>query len=245
VRLERDGMKFMITSPDPGEAVSLHDDLEREYQRRFLPLQEYRKKVWSVLIRDFFQKYIVASATVLDLGCGWGEFINQVQAGRRIGMDLNPDSPAHLAPAVEFCLQDCSLPWQLPENSLDVIFTSNFFEHLPNKIALKQTLAHACKALRPGGKIICLGPNIKFLPGTYWDFWDHEVPLTELSLREILEISGFRTLECLDRFLPYTMVGGSQPPLWQIQLYLKLPFVWKLLGKQFLLVAEKSPSAES
>jgi SAM-dependent methyltransferase len=230
----------MIVSPGSGgKTPSLNDDLQKEYQRRFLPLQQYRQKVWSVLTREFFQRYVARDAAVLDLGCGWGEFINQIQAGRRLGMDLNPDSPAHLDSAVEFFQQDCSLPWPLPENSLNIIFTSNFFEHLPNKLALKQTLAQAYKALRPGGKIICLGPNIKFLPGAYWDFWDHQVALTELSLKEILGITGFQVTECVDRFLPYTMVGGSQPPLWKIRLYLKLPFTWKLFGKQFLLVAQK------
>jgi len=218
---------------------SLQDDLQKEYQRRFSPLQEYRRKVWSVLTREFFQKHVRPDATVLDLGCGWGEFINQIQASRRLGMDLNPDSPAHLAPTIEFLQQDCSAPWPLFEGGLDVIFTSNFFEHLPSKLALKQTLAEAYQALRPGGEIICLGPNIKFLPGCYWDFWDHEVALTELSLKEILEITGFEVTTCVDRFLPYTMVGGAQPPLWQIRLYLKLPFVWKFFGKQFLLIARK------
>jgi hypothetical protein len=87
-----------------------------------------------------------------------------------------------------------------------------------------------------------MGPNVKFLPGSYWDFWDHEVALTELSLKEILEITGFHVTECRDRFLPYTMVGGSQPPLWKIRLYLKFPIAWKLLGKQFLLVAHKPPA---
>jgi len=230
----------MVTpSTSGGSAPSLNDDLQKEYQRRFLPLQQYRRKVWSVLTGEFFQKYIAPEATVLDLGCGWGEFINQIRAGRRFGMDLNPDSPSHLDPGVEFLHQDCSLPWSVAPGSLDVVFTSNFFEHLPHKLALKQTLAAAYQALRPGGKIICLGPNIKFLPGTYWDFWDHEVALTELSLKEILEITGFRVTECIDRFLPYTMVGGSQPSLWKIRLYLRLPFAWKLLGKQFLLIAHK------
>ena len=30
-----------------------------------------------VLIRDFFQKLVPETGTVLDLGCGWGEFVNR------------------------------------------------------------------------------------------------------------------------------------------------------------------------
>jgi hypothetical protein len=41
------------------------------------------------------------------------------------------------------------------------------------------------------------------------------------------------------------MAGGSQPPLWAVSLYLKLPPVWKILGKQFLLIAVKPPGPEN
>lgn len=226
-------------------AVSLNDDLQLEYQRRFQPLREYRKKVWRVLVDEFFQKLVPIESTVLDVGCGWGEFINQIKARRRFGMDLNPDSHTRLDPEIEFLKQDCSAAWPVPENSLDIVFSSNFFEHLPHKVALKLTLEEAFKALRPGGKLICIGPNIKFLPDTYWDFWDHEVALTELSLKEILEIIGYEMVECTDRFLPYTMVGSAQKPIWMVSLYLKLPFVWKFFGKQFLVVARKPDASHT
>ncbi len=84
-----------------------------------------------------------------------------------------------------------------------------------------------------------MGPNIKFVPGAYWDFLDHHIALTEMSLKESLELSGFCVERCEDRFLPYTMVGGSKPPLWTVALYLKVPLLWKLKGKQFLLIASK------
>lgn len=226
-------------SHEVSRVVSLNDDLQQEYQRRFQPLREYRRKVWRILVDEFFQKYVPPDSTVLDVGCGWGEFINQVKARRRLGMDLNPDSQQQLDPAVEFLRQDCSTPWPVAKNSLDIVFSSNFFEHLPHKVALKLTLEEAFAALRPGGKLICMGPNIKFLPDTYWDFWDHEVALTELSLREILEIIGFEVVECRDRFLPYTMVGSAPKPLWTVGLYLRLPVAWKIFGKQFLMVAQK------
>ncbi len=218
---------------------ALSEELQRQYARRFTPLQEYRRRVWSVLTRDFFQQIVGTDKTILDLGCGWGEFINQIEARKKYGMDLNPASPDHLAAEVQFLNQDCSAPWQVPPGSLDIVFTSNFFEHLPDKEALKRTLQEALRALRPGGQIICLGPNIKFVPGMYWDFLDHHVALTELSLKEALELTGFQVTRCQDRFLPYTMVGGSLPPIWAVQLYLKLPFVWKWKGKQFLVIAAK------
>ena len=87
--------------------------------------------------------------------------------------------------------------------------------------------------------MIALGPNIKYLPGSYWDFWDHFLCLTELSLGEALENNGFNLILSHARFLPYTTVNGPDYPAALIKLYLKLPFVWPLFGKQFLVVAER------
>lgn len=123
---------------------------------------------------------------------------------------------------------------------LEVIFTSNFFEHLPAKHALEQTLLEAHKALLPGGLLIAMGPNIKYLPGAYWDFFDHYLPLTELSLIEVLRKCGFEVVFCRDRFLPYTMSDGREYPVWMLRLYLKMPLTWRLFGKQFLVVARKN-----
>ena len=153
-------------------------DLSRIYAQRFAANLDYRKRVWRVLIDSFFMRYVSHDAAVLDLGCGYGEFINQIHAGRKYAMDLNPDAPRYLSPDVQFIRQDCSQPWPIDEASLDVIFTSNFFEHLPDKVAIGRTLDQAHQALKPGGLLIAIGPNIKLIPGTYWDFWDHYIPLT-------------------------------------------------------------------
>jgi len=214
------------------------DELADQYERRFRKHQDYRRRVWSVLA-PYFQRYIKSTDAVLDLGCGWGEFINQIHAKKKFGMDLNRQSPEHLSPDVQFFLHDCSEPWPLEPNSIDTIFTSNFFEHLPDKAALKSTISYAFTALKPGGKLICLGPNIKCVAGAYWDFCDHHVMLTELSLSEILELSGFHTVESRDRFLPYTAVGRREVPLWVVRLYLSLPIVWRFFGGQFLVIARK------
>lgn len=218
-----------------------HDesDLSRIYAQRFASNLEYRKRVWRVLIESFFQQYIPHDATVLDLGCGYGEFINQVRAGRKYAMDLNPDAPRYLARDVEFIRQDCAQTWPLPEESLDVVFTSNFFEHLPDKVALGKTLDQVHKALRQGGRLIAMGPNIKLVAGAYWDFWDHYVPLTESSLGAALENRGFRIERKEVAFLPYTMAGKRPAPLALVRLYLALPLLWRFVGKQFLVVAVK------
>ncbi len=215
------------------------DELSGIYRQRFEKMRAYRTRVWDVLIRGKFQARVQPGETVLDLGCGYGEFINQIRCGKKYGMDLNPDSRKNLAPEVELIEQDCSQRWPFPDGALDTIFTSNFFEHLPGKAALKATLDEAHRCLRPGGQLIAIGPNIKFLPGKYWDFWDHHLPLTEASLSEGLTTCGFTIRECVDRFLPYTMVNACEVPPFLIAAYLRFPLAWKILGRQFLVTAVK------
>jgi SAM-dependent methyltransferase len=214
-------------------------DLQRIYEARFAKSAAYRKRVWKILVPQFFQQFIRSDAAVLDLGCGYGEFINEVRCGAKFAMDLNPDARGFLDPSIAFLEQDCTVQWQIAPASLDVVFTSNFFEHLPDKTALGRTLEQAHRCLRSGGHLIAMGPNIRFLPGAYWDFWDHYLPLTELSLGEGLANRGFEVVKSVDRFLPYTLVRQREYPDLCLQFYLKLPLVWRFLGRQFVVVAQK------
>jgi hypothetical protein len=88
---------------------------------------------------------------------------------------------------------------------------------------------------------MALGPNVKFVGGAYWDFWDHHIALTDLSMKEVLEIHGFKVEMALDRFLPYTMVNSRNYPTLLVSLYLSIPLLWKIVGRQFFIVARKTP----
>jgi SAM-dependent methyltransferase len=229
-------MKTEFSSPTDRETKG---DLQREYARRFANQAQYRDDVWKVLTADFFQRLISPDATVLDLGCGWGEFVNNIAAAKKYGMDLNPESRDRLASDVELLEQDASREWPLTANCLDCVFTSNFFEHLRTKDDLRCTVEQIYRCLRPGGQLICIGPNIRCVPGSYWDFWDHYLPLTERSLGGMLELLGFQIERRVARFLPYQMSGGRPAPLPLLRLYLRLPFVWPIVGRQFLVIARK------
>jgi SAM-dependent methyltransferase len=219
--------------------ISNPDELKRIYHRRFADTAAYRNRVWQVLTANYFSRWVMPNHTVLDLGCGYGEFINNVKVAKKYAMDLNPDARQHLASDVHFLEQDCSTEWAVPESSLDIVFTSNFFEHLPDKRAVSNTLGEAFRCLRSGGRLIAMGPNIKYVPGAYWDFFDHHTALSESSLGEALEIEGFELAQVTSRFLPYTLVGAPEYPLFLLRVYLALPVLWRIKGAQFLIVASK------
>jgi SAM-dependent methyltransferase len=220
------------------ETLHSRDDLQQIYRARFKGAAEYRKKMWGVLAA-FLQQWIPANGTVLDLGCGYCEFINAIACARKFGMDLNPDSVVFAAAGTTILEQDCSQSWRIDYNSLDAVFTSNFFEHLPTKATLESTLVQTLRALKPGGRLIAMGPNIRCLAGAYWDFFDHYLPLSERSLVEVLTKVGFEIEVSRPRFLPYTTAGKTYP-MAAIRAYLALPFIWRLFGRQFLVVARKA-----
>ncbi|MFB3077603.1 MAG: class I SAM-dependent methyltransferase, partial [Lysobacterales bacterium] len=133
--------------------------LSDQYQRRFQASADYRDQVWKKILEAQLQSLVGEDQIVLDLGCGWGEFSRNVAAKQKFAMDLNADAASHLDAATEFLHQDCSQTWPLADDSLDVVFSSNFIEHLPDKEALERTLEQALRCLKPGGRIILLGPN--------------------------------------------------------------------------------------
>ncbi len=214
--------------------------LENCYQIRFGDDITYRNRVWQILTGKFFSKHVQKDSAILDLGCGRGEFVNHIQARKKYAMDLNPENAHHLEENVTFLEQDCAKSWQLDDASLDVVFTSNFLEHLFGWQAVESALLEVKRCLKPGGKVIIMGPNIKYLGGHYWDFWDHRTPLTESSLAEILTILGFSVDLSVAKFLPFTMSRKFKPPVFLMRLYLGCPLFWRIFGKQFLIVAGKS-----
>lgn len=219
-------------------------ELQSIYERRFTEKNTlYRARVWDVLVTDFFSGFVGREATVLDLGCGYGEFINAVQCRAKLAMDLNPKAREYLAAGTQFHQHDCTVAWPIASDSLDVVFTSNFFEHLPDKLALKMTLAEARRCLKPRGLLIALGPNIRFVQGAYWDFWDHYLCLTEKSLAEAMENNGYEISRSHAQFLPYTTINQPLYPMFFVRMYLRLPLLWRIFGRQFLVVARKSGGA--
>lgn len=218
------------------------EKLMEQYHRRFAALEEYRNKVWGILCTEFFSRYIPRDAKILELGSGWGEFINNIEAAEKYAMDLNPATAERLSTDVTCIRQDCSQHWDLESDSFDIIFTSNFLEHLQDKESIERTISEAERCLKEDGLIICMSPNIKYVHGAYWDFWDHLIPLTEMSCAEILTMCGFSVELCIPRFLPYSMSQGRRPNLYLLSLYLRLPFLWPLLGKQFLVIGRKPRS---
>jgi len=220
--------------------VDLAPILQRIYENRFPPHEiEAMRAVWKVLVREFFQSRVRSDATILDVGAGACLFINEVSARRRIAVDANPNLAKFAAAGVEAIVtQDLSLA-EVPDTSVGHAFLSNVLEHMPDFLGVLGLLGAIHAKLEPGGTLLILQPNFRLLSGRYFDFIDHQVILTDASLREALESVGFEIVEQRIRFLPYTSKSALPKWPWLVRLYLKLrPAQW-LFGKQTFVVARK------
>jgi SAM-dependent methyltransferase len=208
------------------------------YDRRF-GADERRSKdlLWRVLCERFFQRWVPDGACVVDLGAGLCEFLNHIRAREKWALDIDPRVAKYAGPGVRtHCGPAHDLGW-LPTSSVDVVFASNIFEHFLTKEDVITALREVHRVLRPGGRILVLGPNIRFASRVYWDFFDHHLPLSDRSMREALETCGFWLEHARPRFLPYTT--KSRAPQWPVlvRLYLRCLPLQLVFGKQMFLVA--------
>ena len=213
-------------------------DVKKIYETRFINIEE-RKLVWKVLVKDFFQQYIDKNDIVLDAGCGYGEFINNIICGKKIAVDLNPETKKYLNKDVKYYLATTTKMSFIKEKSIDKIFVSNFFEHLEKKDITK-TIKEFKRILKKGGKVLILQPNIRFCHNDYWMFFDHITALDDRVMVEVFSSQGFKLKKLILKFLPFTMKSVLPKMPIFVKLYLKFPFFWQVLGKQSFLIFKKS-----
>jgi len=215
-------------------------ELARLYRGRFTVDELMNKRqLWQALYDGFFRRMIKREDTVLDLGAGSCEFINACHATNKIAVDLNPET-THFAQDARVVLAPSDQMSEIPDASVDVVFTSNFFEHLPDKRALLDTMNECGRVLRSGGKLLVLMPNLRYVGERYWDYFDHHLPLTHHSLAEGLSMAGFTIDRVIPRFVPYTVKDSPlKVRAGMVHLYLKVPVLWPLLGRQMFVAAHK------
>lgn len=193
-----------------------------------------RRTVWQALWRYYFSRIVPADGCVLDLGCGYGDFINNVRARRRIALDAWPGFAQHLDPDVEPIVASVTDLHAIEPGSVDFAFASNLFEHIP-QADFAQVLDSLRSKLSARGSLTILQPNYRYAFREYFDDYTHVSIYSHVSLCDFLRANGWEVIEVRPRFLPLTV--KSRLPVWPplIGLYLRSPF--KPLGKQMLVRA--------
>ncbi|MBP5158620.1 MAG: class I SAM-dependent methyltransferase [Treponema sp.] len=218
-------------------------DLQELYANRFSEEAEARKNRLWVEICRYLRKFIPADAgTVVDVAAGYCDFINNIGIGKKkFALDLNPDVQKHAVPGVEVLVGDVeeSMGRRFAEGAVSLFFMSNFLEHI-SKDKISSLMRMEYRLLEKGGCMLILTPNIKYVGGKYWDFFDHITPITDKALVEEAESIGFRTERVVERFLPFTTKSALPQAPWIVRLYLALmPLSGRVFGEQSLLLFVK------
>ena len=213
------------------------EGLRRLYASRFTAEEgPARDAVWRVLCTDFFQRWVDPGSVVLEIGAGYCEFINNIQAATKIAVDLNPEIKHRANRDVRTIITSATDLSEVATGSVDVVFAGNFLEHI-SKDDILQTLDEAHRVLSPTGRLLVLQPNIRLCREDYWMFFDHISPLDERSLGEAFAMADFATEKTIVRFLPYTTKSHLPTSAALVRAYLKFPPLWRLVGKQTFMVA--------
>ena len=221
------------TASDVAGPHSIYDLRFGEHER------SQKEAVWREIARFLQRRYIPESSKVLDVAADVGYFIRNITAAERWASDLR-DTSAHFPEDVRFLRSDgLALAEVAPTDYFDLVFMSNYLEHLDSPESVIEQLRVAWRLLKPGGRVLILQPNIKLVGGAYWDFIDHRVALTDESLEEAAAFAGFTSDVRIRRFLPYSTKGRlpSHPLL--VRGYLRFSPAWRLLGKQTLYIGRR------
>ena len=207
------------------------------YHQTRLAFDHRRDALWRSLWRFYFCKIISPDQCVLDLGCGYGDFINNVVARRRIAVDTWEGFLKYVDPAVERVVGNVMDLDFIEEGAVDFAFASNLFEHLS-----MPDFAYVLKMLKPklatGGTLNILQPNYRYAYREYFDDYTHISLFSHISLADFLKANGFDPLEIRPRFLPLTIRSRLPVSPWLVKAYLASPI--KPLAKQMLIRARVS-----
>jgi ubiquinone/menaquinone biosynthesis C-methylase UbiE len=212
-------------------------NVESIYRNRFSKKLEFRRVMWQVLCRDFFQRYFPPEGTVVEIGAGYCEFINSILAVKKIAVDINPEISNFADPNIQIIQSTSSDLSKIATSSVDRVFASNFFEHL-TRPDISFTLAEVRRILKTGGMIVIMQPNFRYCYKDYFMFFDHITELDHHSMEEVLKINGFSPQKIIPQFMPYSTQSNLPSSLFLLKMYLRLPFLWKIFGGQMLIIAK-------
>jgi hypothetical protein len=213
-------------------------NFQRLYEYRFNGIdQGTRAAVWRE-IAPFVHRLMGSPQVVLDPAAGRCEFINAVPAAERWAVDQTDYAERDADPGVTTVVADI-LDADLPRDHFGGVWVSNFLEHLLTQEQTATFLERMHGAMSPGGRIAIMGPNFRYCAKEYFDCADHTLVYTHTAIAEHLYAAGFEPERIVPRFLPYSFRGRLPATPLTTRLYLQAPPVWRLLGKQFLVIGRR------
>lgn len=150
-----------------------------------------------------FSDNVDKTNAILDLGCGYGSFLSFLQSKNYTnvtGVDLSTQEISickKFFTSYNFVQEDILNFVSLTDKKFDLVYLSHVIEHI-KKEDLFLFLDGVKKILTDRGIFVIIAPNsaayFNAAANRYGDL-THEIGFTELSLRQVLMVSGFNHIE--------------------------------------------------
>lgn len=193
---------------------------EGDYFETRFPYDESKATVWSV-VSDYLDTKYGIGETVVDIGAGYGYFIENVDAEQKFAVDHSSYPLKRTTGDVDSLVGDVTeIP--LEDAAADTVMLSNILEHLSTD-EIQIALAEVKRVLSSEGTLFVVTPNFALAPRQYFDDFTHKTVLTHRSLADLLDLSGFTERDRIVRFLPFSSEGRLPVVKFLVRLYLHLP----------------------
>jgi SAM-dependent methyltransferase len=163
--------------------------------------QEMGREHWWLsgkyeILKRVFTEYGPRRGVVLDVGCGPGNLMVEIQPltrARMLGADLSflGLGLARQAGLDNLVLTDMAAA-AIKSEACDFILAVDILEHVPDD---KQLLRELLRVLKPGGRLLAVVPAHPILWGEHDDLFGHYRRYYRQELRSRMESSGFRILK--------------------------------------------------
>lgn len=170
------------------------------------------------LANYIFERFLFERGnTVLDVGCGRGEFLRGFVELGALGFAVDQDPSAMAScPEAELRVSDIEndgIPYD--EGLFDIVYSKSVIEHFHNPEKLVEEMY---RVLKPGGTLITLCPAWEYNYKIYFEDFTHRTPFMFSSLRDIQLMHGFVDVN--------------------VEYFRQLPFLWQKRGRPFLILSE-------
>lgn len=216
------------------------DYVDVVYNEQDRPLTSYPDKLAHYL----FDRYgVKAGQSLLDIGCGRGEFLRGFIACGVQGFGVDRSRAAQkYCPQADLRTADLeSSPLPYDDNFFDVVYSKSVIEHFYYPEKLVQEMF---RVLKPGGLAITLCPDWEFNYRIYFEDYTHRTPFMQSSLRDIQLVHGFDNIN-VERFRQLPILwrsGGALLPAAELTRILVPSFIkpyskWVRFSKEIMLLS--------
>jgi 2-polyprenyl-3-methyl-5-hydroxy-6-metoxy-1,4-benzoquinol methylase len=188
----------------PGK-IKLPPGLERAWLKHYGGYTQLDTSLFSDLLAPLTRLFkasrplrYVADGTLLDVGCGNGKYLLQMQQlGWSVkGVEFNEKAVGLCRSNELDVFQGDLLQANFSSNCFDAITAHHLIEHLPNPV---EVIAEMARILKPGGQLLIRTPNTNSLARSWFrnNWFADEVPrhlvlFNPASLTRLAETSGLQ-----------------------------------------------------